>query len=63
MEKNGYLKDMVDQFRENWVEEILKLASEKSCCKATLELLEEEASADKNVNESGTCIYGYYGYL
>jgi hypothetical protein len=53
-EKNGCLKDMVYQFRENWLEKILKLASEKSCCKATLEQLEDEASTDDNVIESGT---------
>ena len=57
-EKNGCLKDMVYQFRENWLEKILKLASEKSCCKATLEQLEEEASTDDNVIESGT--YGCF---
>ena len=28
MEKNGYVKDMVEQFRENWLGKILKMASE-----------------------------------
>jgi hypothetical protein len=49
---------MVCQFRENWLEKILKLASEKSCCKATLEQLEDEVNTDDNVIESG--MYGCF---
>ena len=58
MEKNGSFKDMVEQFRENWLGKILKLASEKSCCKAIMDQLKDEASADENIIESG--IYGCF---
>lgn len=60
VEKNGYFKDMVNQFRENWLENILKLASEKSCCKATLEQLENEANEDDSIIESGTYVLLFY---
>ena len=53
MGKSGYFKEMVEHFRDNWLEKILKLASAKSSCRATLQQLQEEASADDNLIESG----------
>ena len=53
MGKSSSLKGMVEHFRDNWLEKILKLASAKSRCRVTLQQLEEEASADENIIESG----------
>ena len=52
MGKSSSLKGMVEHFRDNWLEKILKLASAKSRCRVTLQQL-EEASADENIIESG----------